>query len=288
VIELFTFIKRRRLRVFLALAAAAVASVHQAGAAELKAATLKAWEEYQRLTEARIEKELRPEKGFLVQEHLPLAERESCRETLAAGGVFVQKLKTLTEEGKEFEVPDGMIHHWFGSIFVPRATLSDFLPWLQDYAQTEKYFIEVERSRLLFRDGDKFKIFFRIKRKKVVTAYYNTEYEVEYRRHGPGRASSRSYATKIAELDEAGTPREQEKPPGNDRGFLWRLTSYWRFLERDGGVAVECETISLSRSIPIAIAWLIGRYVQSIPRDSLESTLLSVRDGYHGVRKTAS
>ena len=62
---------------------------------------------------------------------------------------------------------------------------------------------------------------------------------------------------------------------GDDSGFLWRLNSYWRFREQDGGVIVECESVSLSRGIPYGFGWLIGDYVESIPRESLESTLTS-------------
>jgi len=274
-------------RVFLLVTLAWIASGRFAGAAQLTPATLRAWDEYQRLTETRIEKELASPGSFLVQEQLPPQDRERCRRILQAGDVYVDKMQTLTQAGSRIETPDGLIHHWFGSIFVPRASLADFLPWLQDYPRSEKYFREVERSRLLSRDGDKFKIFFRLKREKsIVTVYYNTEYDVLYQRHGPGRASSRSYSTKIAELDQPGTPREQEQPQGNDRGYLWRLNSYWRFLERDGGVVVECESLSLSRSIPSVIAWAIQGYLESIPRESLESTLRSVRDGYHSPAKT--
>jgi len=102
---------------------------------------------------------------------------------------------------------------------------------------------------------------------------------VVYRDNGPGRASSRSFTTKIAEIDNAGTPSEKELPIGNDSGFMWRLNSYWRFREQDGGVIVECESVSLSRQIPFGFGWLVGSYVESIPRESLESALTSIRDG---------
>ena len=95
----------------------------------------------------------------------------------------------------------------------------------------------------------------------------------------PGRASSRSFTTKIAEVENAGTRSEKELPLGVDGGYLWRLNSYWRFREQDGGVIVECESISLSRSIPFGLGWLIGRYIESVPKESLEDTLTSIRDG---------
>ena len=99
------------------------------------------------------------------------------------------------------------------------------------------------------------------------------------RQHGSERASSRSFTTRIAEIEDAGEATESEKPVGDDRGFLWRLNSYWRFQEEDGGGFVECESISLSRSIPFGLGWLIKGCVESIPRESLENKLASIRDG---------
>ena len=84
---------------------------------------------------------------------------------------------------------------------------------------------------------------------------------------------SRSYSTRIAEVDDG-----QELPPGEDHGFLWRLDSYWRFEERDGGVYLECEAISLTRSVPLGLGWLINPIIQSLPRDSLVNTLRETRE----------
>ena len=57
------------------------------------------------------------------------------------------------------------------------------------------------------------------------------------------------------ELAEAGTPQEREKKVGSDSGFFWRLNAYWRYEAVNGGVLIECESVSLSRSIPT----LLGR-----------------------------
>jgi hypothetical protein len=54
---------------------------------------------------------------------------------------------------------------------------------------------------------------------------------------------------------------------------LWRLNTYWRLLERDGGTYLQCESISLSRGIPTGLGWLVGPFVTSIPRESLAFTL---------------
>jgi hypothetical protein len=49
-------------------------------------------------------------------------------------------------------------------------------------------------------------------------------------------------------------------------------------LERDGGTYVQCESISLTRDIPIGFGWMIRPFVTSIPRESLEFTLTTTRD----------
>jgi hypothetical protein len=243
----------------------------------LKSETLRAWDRYVELTEKRRNAELDSKRGFLVGDFLPSSARNELREKVRSGGVYSRKMVTLDEERKEIDIPSGMIHHWYGAIFVPGVKLADVLSWVQNYSYSHRHYDEVESSRLLSRDGDVFRIFLRLKRTKVITVHYNTEHEVVYTSHGEGRASSRSYSTKLAEIEAADGPREREKPQGNDSGFLWRLNSYWRFQQQGGGVMVDCETVSLSRSIPKAMEWMIKSYLESVPRESLEQTLVPIR-----------
>jgi len=81
----------------------------------------------------------------------------------------------------------------------------------------------------------------------------------------------------MAEVDHAGTPSEREKPAGRDGGYLWRLNSYWRLYERDGGTYLQCESVSLTRGIPTGLGWMVGPFVSSLPRESLEFTLETTR-----------
>ncbi len=265
----------------------------KAAAEQLQPKTLKAWETYVPLTEQRIQAEVNNGKRFLATDFLGQPESQAARALLRSGRVYIRKMATTAtsrlapfaatagdQDGKPIRVESGMIHHWLGGIFLPGARLDALLPWIQDYDHHSKYFQEVERSRLVAREGDVFRIFYRLRRKKIITVYYNSEHTVVYRRHSPTRVSSRSFTTRIAQLEDAGTPAEKEKPVGNDSGFLWRLNSYWRFREEDGGIYVECESLSLSRSIPAGLAWLIRGYVESVPRESLENTLTSIRDGF--------
>lgn len=248
----------------------------EAGAAELQPETLSAWDRYVGWTEHRMRQDAREGESFLLQDELSPELANEARRKLRAGEVFTTKLET-TIEGRSIDVPGGLIHHWLGSVFIPNVRVDELVEWLQDYDEHYRYFDEVETSRLVAREGDEFQIFLRLRRKKVVTVYYNTEHFVRYTRHGEGRMSSASYSTRIAELDEAGTPTESEKPVGSDRGFLWRLNSYWRFEQAWGGVIVELESVSLSRGIPGALRWLVGSYLDSVPRESLEATLVPIQ-----------
>jgi hypothetical protein len=58
---------------------------------------------------------------------------------------------------------------------------------------------------------------------------------------------------------------------------MWRLNAYWRLQEADGGVYVECETISLSRGVPFLLTSLVAPILKQLPRESLEKTLLATR-----------
>ncbi len=256
-----------------------LATARDAAATKLKPETLKVWDTYVQLTEKRIDAELTSTAGFLRKDFVKPAEASDIAASLKSGDVYIKKMITLAGDGRELRVPDGMIHHWFGSVFVPNVQLETLLNFVKNYDQHHRYFKEVEASNLVSRDGDTFKVFFRFVRKKVVTVHYNTDHTVIYRHDRDGRESSRSFTTRIAELQNPGTPQEMEKPVGDDSGFLWRLNSYWRFKPQDGGVIVECESISLSRSIPFGLGWLIKGFVESVPQESLESTLTSIRDG---------
>ena len=71
---------------------------------------------------------------------------------------------------------------------------------------------------------------------------------------------------------------ERALNPGEEHGFLWRMNTYWSYEERDGGLYIEIESVSLSRSIPVGLGWAIGPFIESVPRDSLEFTLEATRN----------
>lgn len=249
-----------------------------ARSAELQPRTIAAFDHYVKATEARAASQ----REFLWVDSLPAAQRQSRTADLRAGALLIERLTTL-DGRREIPIPDGLVHHWVGTVFMPGVTMDKAVALLQDYNRhAEIYRPNVVQSRLLERQGDRFRVFLRFSMTKVITVVVNSEHDAQFTRDGPDRARSRIYSTRVAEVDDAGTADERELPVGRDGGYMWRLNTYWRFLERDGGTYVQCESISLTRGIPFGIGWMIKPFVTSIPRESLEFTLNTTRNTLAG------
>jgi hypothetical protein len=241
-------------------------------AANLRPATVAGWAAYIGATERRVERELAATGRFLAQDFG--ADAAGKREALQRGTILIESVDAPGARGEAIEVPSALVHHWRGAVFIPGATLSGLLSKLQAGVPPSE---DVLATRVLERGPDRMRVFLRVQRTKFVTVVYNTEHTVTFRRHGPTRASSTSTATKIAEVESPNTPRERELKPGDDRGFLWRWNSYWRYEEVAGGVIAECESVSLSRDVPAVVSYVAGPLIRSTARESMERTLATMR-----------
>lgn len=251
--------------------------------AELKPATVSAFDQYVKLAEARIDAEVRRPLAFLYLDTLAEARRKSAEAAVRRGEIVIEALKGPAA-GERIEIPDGRVHHWLGVGFIPGAGLDEAVKLLQDYDRhAEIYRPAVQKSKTLERDGDRFRVFLRFYQKKMTVAVtVNSEHEAAFFRPAADRVHSRIRSTRIAEVEDAGTAGEREKPVGQDGGYLWRLYTYWRFLERDSGTYIQCESITLTRDIPFGLGWLIGPFVTSIPRESLTFTMERTRQALTG------
>lgn len=177
-------------------------------------------------------------------------------------------------EGKgDRDVTDGMVHDWIGAIFVEKAKLRDAVEVLRNVDKYKEYYPQVLASRTLMREGDRAAVTMRLLKKKIITVVLDATYDIHNRDLGGGKYQIWSKSTKISEVSDAGTKDERVKPPDTGHGFLWRLNSYWLLEERDGGVYMELRAISLTRDIPMGLAWAVKPMVTSLPRESLISTL---------------
>ena len=237
----------------------------QAGV-KLKPETVQGYEQYVRDLEATFEKRISGEMPFLWFDQDP-----EHRAALKRGQILIDELKDLPE------VPGGRIHVWMGAVLVPGAESEDVLSVLMDFDRHQEWYPEVLDSSLRSRDGYKLTGYQRLRMKKLLTVIFNTEHEVVYSQVSPKRWRGVSNSTRIAEVKDAGKPKERELPVGDDRGFMWRLNSYWHLEQREGGVVAECWAVSLSRKLPFALRWMLKSLVSSVPRQALRNTLRGTR-----------
>jgi hypothetical protein len=236
-----------------------------AGAARLNPDTATAFDRYIRQTEQHLD----ARKGQLWADESP-----DRAERVRAGELVVQPFhsKALVN------VKDGLIHDWVGAAFLPGVTLDETLRFMQDYDNHERYYRpEIVDARLLSHQGNRYRVFMRLLKKQIITVVLDTEHDIQYEHIEGKNWRSASRSSRISEVENAGKPDEKVLPAGTGQGFLWKLNSYWRFQERDGGTWIECRAISLTRDIPTGLGWLIEPVIKNLPRDSLQHTLEATR-----------
>jgi hypothetical protein len=244
-------------------------------AAELKPKTNEAFDRYVAATEARFPQDLRPGGPFLYIDRLSADEKRQAYQNLQHGELWIQNV-----ESKSASIaPGGMVHHWVGIVFIPGATMDKTLAMVKDYGHRDQYYKpDVIAAKLLTHEGDNYTIFLRMRQKKFTTVIFNTNYAIHWGEVDAKHVYSHSVSTRVAEVKDTSKPDGEELPVGTGNGYIWRLNSYWRFQESDGGVYVQCEAVSLSRDIPTGLGWLLESMVKGLPKDSLMHVLTRTRD----------
>ena len=244
---------------------------------ELKQRTANAFQHYVEITEIRINSEVTDPRHFLYFDSLSDEDKKAMEARLQGREVVVLPMRTH-DDGKDIEVPNGLVHHWLAVGFIPGVKLDQVLQLAEDYSrQPQTYGPDILRAELLSREGPHDVALFRFHRHAIVTVDYNVKFDVDYCVADSTHAYSSSQAVRIAEVQNAGKPDEKELPVGNDHGYMWRLDLYTRYLEKDGGVYMQIEFLALSRTVPAIFAWLVNPYVRSIPRDYLTNYVVATR-----------
>ena len=245
---------------------------------DLQRQTLEAFQRYAAATEKRVLTQVPSSGPFLYIDHLPAAQRDTILGDLRRGEMFMEPLETLDANGDEIKIEDGLVHHWLGAVYLPGVGLEETLELIQDYDRhSEIYAPEVDAAHIIERNGDHFEVFMRFRKKKVITVVMDTIHDVDYVTPAVGRTYSISRTSSVREVEDADSANPRPLPDGEGSGFLWRINSYWRFLERDGGTYIECESISLTRTIPFMLRWLVAPFVNDVPREQLADLLQTTR-----------
>ena len=245
---------------------------------QLQPETVNAWDEYIRNVDSRMQARSAGEMPFLwIDESVHRARRIGQGEILVA---------PMLQHGTQ-RVPNGLIHHWIGSVFIPGAMIGSLSAVVQDYGKYKDIYKPVVVDSKVLGCTDEDQRFSMVWLHKVlfITATIQSEYVARDvrvdRRHGYNVAET----VRVREIEHYGRPEERLLAPGTGNGFIWRLHSIARYEERDGGVYLELEAIALTRDIPGSVRWFVGPVVNHLSINSLTTTLQQTRDAVNSIRE---
>jgi hypothetical protein len=186
-------------------------------------------------------------------------------------------------------VPNGLIHHWVGLVFVPNRSISDVISLTRSYEHYPEFFNPaVLEARLLDRRevADQFSM---VVRQKVLTvdAALQGQYQTTFHRVDKSHWYATTESTRIQEFLNYGRQNQKAFAPDHGSGFVWRSETVTRFEAADDGVFVEVEAIVLSRSIPASVRWIVNPVIGKISRSTLTTSLRQMREASSHANVTA-
>jgi hypothetical protein len=236
---------------------------------KLKAQTAADFQVYTQHVEAELNTRWTGKRPFLQ-----LDQDSAVRADVMSGEVWIQP----AVQPNPHSISDGLIHDWYGAVYMPNADLARVLGVLQDFDHHAAIYPQVTKSRLVKRNGNDITGYWRLEQKgQVLPAVFDVTQTVHYKQVAPDKWVCLSHANDIQAVEDQGSTKEKDLPPGEGIGLMWKLYSYWSLEQLPGGVLAECRTVSLSRGLPASVAWMIRPFINSIPRDSMDSTLRNTR-----------
>jgi hypothetical protein len=235
--------------------------------AEPSPAAVSAFDAYIHSVESKLAQQHRSRDSFLSP---PLTGQMEKR--LQQGELIIEPVTPLTGS----PLPGALLHDWRGTAFVAGAKAADFERLMKNINAYPQHFApEVLQAKLLMQQGDHLQAIMRVRQKHVLTVVLDTTYDITFGRLDAQHGYSISRSTKVSEIDSPGTSSERALSADEEHGYLWRLYTYWTYEEGDGGLYLQIESVSLTRSVPTGLNWMVQPFIEKIPRESLEFTLRS-------------
>jgi hypothetical protein len=245
-----------------------MATPRQVSAEQPTPAAVSGFNSYVTTVESRLAQQHRSRLAFLV----PPVSNSQSEVRLRRGELILER---LTPSGCEVGSA-ALLHHWRGTAFVAGAKAADFERLMRNFnAYPQRYSPQVLQARVLVQQGDPVQALMRVRQRHVITVVMDMTYDITFGRLDAKSGYSISRSARISEIGSPGTDAERSLDSNEEHGFLWRLNTYWSYEERDNGLYMQIESISLTRSIPRGLGWAIRPFVESVPRESLEFTLRS-------------
>ena len=258
-------------RITIGLTLLAAGSPGLLNAIGLEPDTLKAWDEYIRNADSRMQSRLDGHGPFLWTDEAP----DRCAR-LKHGEILVSP---VTGRGIQ-SVAGGLIHDWLGAAFIPNATLEGLLAVVHDYGRYKEFYkpVVADSKVLACTEADqKFSMVFQ-HRVLLINAAIEGQYQARDFAVDARRGYNIANTTQVREIESYGRSGEYLLPPGQGSGYIWGLHSIARYEERDGGVYLELEAIALTRTIPSSLRWLVGPVVNHLSINSLMTSLRETRE----------
>src|SRR5258708_33715186 len=162
-------------------------------ATELKQETLTAWDAYMRAANLQLEERLNNNSPFLWIDESPERSRR-----VRQVGFLISPMRDANPE----IVPNGLIHHWIGAMFVANVTIGDALSVARDYERYKEFYgPTVINSKLIARNGADYTVsILGLKRVLFETIVLQSEFQSSCSESDAKRAYCISYSTRIEEI----------------------------------------------------------------------------------------
>jgi hypothetical protein len=239
-------------------------------AAELDQQTVAAWDKYVASAKLHMQDRLAGKTPFLWADEDPARRRQ-----LNSGEIVVLPLG----DTHPLLVPHGLIHHWIGAVFIPGARIKDLANVVGDYGKySEMYRPSLIKAELLDSTADEQKLsILWVQRVLLVTAAFYTELDSKFCELNSRQGYMTFTTTRVQQIENYGEKDERRLAQDEGSGYLWRLVSFARFEERDGGLYLELEVIGLSKDLPGSVRFLLKPVIEHIPRQALTAKLDQTR-----------
>jgi hypothetical protein len=247
-----------------------------ANANDLQQETISAWNTYVGTADSRMKDRLDGKTSFLWMD-----ESTDRKRRVGRGEIPVAP---AVSHGTQ-KVPNGLIHHWIGGVFIPGSTIDSLSAVMQNYGAYKDFYKPlVVDSRVMGCTSDDQR-FWMLWQSKVlfVTAAIEGQYHAHHVRLDRRRGYEIADSVQVQEIENYGRAGQRLLPPGTGNGYIWRVHSIARYEERDGGVDFELEAIALTRDIPVSVRWLVNPIVNHLSINSLVTTLQQTKDAVNSL-----
>ncbi len=215
-----------------------------AHAAELQPETAAAFDRYVKLTEEGFAQH----QGF--QDFLWLDHHPKDKTLVWMQQSVLTPMQTL-DHGAPIQVPGGVIQHWLGAFYGEGSNAADAKGKLLNFADYKEFFKgQILDSKLKKQTGDQYDVLLRLYKKQISTVVLNVNGTAKYTELDPMRWTMSFHSTYIGEVEHPKDKKklDEERSPEETEGYLWRLNLYYRVQQRENGVYIEFEVVSLARS----------------------------------------